>query len=212
MMAFVQMPLYNFYTKGRFVQTELMAQVLAEGPSGCVKYLFITSYSFLALAVAKILTLDNMQTKMAEWLLFALSLCFEILLFVIGVQMNTPNSPLFGAGMLGTASKSLVSNKLVVIVHCQVTFFKMHSYMLTNMELRNAHINAKNRFSAAEFKKYDSNNKSRGLYPYNITFKNYLRYLIIPSVVYEQDFPSTKKFNFCYFLGHFIFGVANAFL
>ena len=84
--------------------------------------------------------------------------------------------------------------------------------MLTNMELRNAHISAKNRLSAAEYKKYDANNKARGLYPYNINVKNYLRYLIIPSVVYEQDFPSTKKFNFGYFLGHFLFALANAFL
>lgn len=154
-----------------------------------------------------------MQTKMAERMLFALSLCFEALLFVIGVQMNSENSPLFGSGLLGSAGQqSLVSNRIVVIVHCQVTFYKMHSYMLTNMELRNAHISSKARLSASEFKKQSTSSQERGLYPYNITFSNYLRYLLIPSVVYEQEFPSTKRFNFVYFLGHFVFALANAFL
>lgn len=48
-----------------------------------------------------------------------------------------------------------------------------------------------------------------GLYPYNITLKNYLRYLVIPSVIYEQDFPSTKKFNVFYFIGHTTLALMN---
>ena len=64
--------------------------------------------------------------------------------------------------------------------------------MLTNMELRNAHISAKNRLSAAEYKKYDANNKARGLYPYNINVKNYLRYLIINHIF--KTFQQRYKF------------------
>jgi hypothetical protein len=80
------------------------------------------------------------------------------------------------------------------------------------MEYRNIYIENKQRLSASDFKKQDAYNQEKKLYPYNITFSNYCRYLLIPGVVYEQDFPSTLRFNIFYFMGHFIFAFANVFL
>ena len=51
--------------------------------------------------------------------------------------MITPNSYLFGSGPFGTSKELLLSEKFVIIVHCQVVFFKMHSYLLTNLDLKN---------------------------------------------------------------------------
>jgi len=70
-------------------------------------------------------------------LLSFIQLSLEVALYFIGWQMVTPNSYLFGSGPLGSSSELLLSEKFVVLVHCQVVFFKMHSYLLTNLDLRN---------------------------------------------------------------------------
>ena len=65
-----------------------------------------------------------------------IQLSLEVALYFISWQMVTPNSYLFGSGPLGSSSELFLSEKFVVIVHCQVVFFKMHSYLLTNLDLR----------------------------------------------------------------------------
>ena len=98
---------------------------------------------------------------------------------------------------------------MIIVLVCLIVGFKMHSYLLTNLEYRESYQNTKRRLSESEFRKVEERSKSKGFYPYNITAANYLRYLSIPGVVYEQNFPTSEKFNPLYFLGHVSFLIGN---
>jgi hypothetical protein len=102
-----------------------------------------------------------------------------------------------------------VSDKIFVIVYTQIVFFKMHSYLMTNLEYRDILISQQSRLQPLNFKAVMDNNKKLRRYPYNVTLKDYLRYLCIPTVVYEQNFPSTHSFNVLYFGGHLCFSLGN---
>ena len=85
----------------------------------------------------------------------------------------------------------------------------MHSYLLTNIDLREAYLLKKQTLKPDEFQKIDDQNKKDLKYPYNLTLKDFIRHLLIPGVVYEERFPTTKKFNPLYFVGHSSFVLMN---
>ena len=92
---------------------------------------------------------------------------------------------------------------------CQVVFFKMHSYFLTNLEYRQSYLDCKKRFDYDQFQEYDSKCKADGRYPYNITATNFARYMAIPTVVYEQNYPSTSRISVGYCVGHITLAIIN---
>ena len=126
--------------------------------------------------------------------------------------MVTPNNHLFAIFHLGNPNEILLTEKFVVIVHCHIVFFKMHSYLLTNLDLREAYFNQKSALKPDQFKQTNDSNAKNFKYPYNITMKDYIRYLIIPGVVYEEKFPTTPKFKPVYFLGHATLVIMNIFV
>lgn len=47
----------------------------------------------------------------------------------------------------GEKRQPIISDKIFIVVMCQVVFFKMHSYFLTNMELRKSYHECQIRFN-----------------------------------------------------------------
>jgi len=71
----------------------------------------------------------------------------------------------------------------------------MHSYAATNFELRKEYLQTPKK-----------SNECGVSYPENVTFKNYLIYLIVPALVYETEYPKSKdRFRLKYFLIKFFF-------
>lgn len=121
----------------------------------------------------------------------------EIVLFIIGYKLSKYNT------------NDLISDNFFIIVYTQIVFLKMHSYLETNLGYREALLSQQERLLPKNLKTLFENNEKLLRYPHNITVKNYLRFLCIPTVVYEQNFPSTNKFRITYFLGHACFSVGN---
>ena len=75
------------------------------------------------------------------------------------------------------------SQNIFVSIVMFTAFMKMHSYLRINQELQLAH--------AAD---HDANR-----YPSNVTFSNFCKFLIIPALVYEPEFPQMRRFRPAYF-------------
>lgn len=76
-----------------------------------------------------------------------------------------------------------------VIVQGIIHFFKMHSYSRTNRDYRENKLNSK---------KDDSENISS--YPKNVNIKNFFYFLLAPTLCYREEYPSSGKFRFDYFI------------
>jgi len=102
----------------------------------------------------------------------------------------------------------------------QMTFFlleyfillmKMHSYIMTNREYDKEYL--QNKTSPASSTTTPSANgdeedsddekkkkKKTVKYPENVTFMNYLDFLLVPTLVYEQEYPRTQNIRIGYFI------------
>jgi sterol O-acyltransferase len=78
-----------------------------------------------------------------------------------------------------------VSQSLFVSALVLVHFMKMHSYTLTNRDLRE--------------KWFVDPNSSK--YPHNLTVRNFTYFLVAPTLVYQIDYPKRPYFRKWYFLG-----------
>ncbi len=80
-----------------------------------------------------------------------------------------------------------------------ILMMKMHSYVVTNLEFSRDLANKKStQFNAcshsAENDNTDAGTTTEGVqYPANLTARNFIYFLLIPTLVYELNYPTTDK-------------------
>ena len=90
------------------------------------------------------------------------------------------------------------SHYLFAGMYICVIFFKMHSYTVSNINYREEYLE--------KLRKGIKINLTE--YPNNITLKNFITYLAMPTFIYKSVYPrSNNKFSIKYFLNKFIIAI-----
>jgi len=90
------------------------------------------------------------------------------------------------------------------LMHTIVMFMKVHSYLSTNRELayqvalRASKISGSgDDWGTSDEEMYK---KNKVLYPHNVTLRNFVYYLLVPTLVYETEYPQTDRIRPMYIL------------
>jgi sterol O-acyltransferase len=110
----------------------------------------------------------------------------------------------FGAGIIIAIDRDwpLVQMSFF-LAELLVLIMKMHSYIVTNRDLDKEYtlkVQVKNENDHEEVDTEGKTKFPRIKYPNNVTFQNYLSFLLVPTCVYELEYPRTSKVRLGYFL------------
>ena len=121
-MVLTHYPIVNYSLHGRFIEPTYLTLAFSRAPGLTARWLCIESFAFLALFIQKMIMWFPRAETALVWTQFA----FEIALFGLGYAMIQQLNRQGG----------WVTDNLFVITNCQLIFYKMHSYALTNSESR----------------------------------------------------------------------------
>lgn len=155
----------NIKELGRPMSLSLANQIIEDLPILVIADLIMISYTFIAPLLQKLVIMGLVPLRLSLVLkhFFQTILIFGSIYVIMKRDWRWLQSSAF-------------------ISHSIVMFMKMHSYLSSNYELHEAMLTGKS-----------SPRKGGAQYPNNVTFANYLDYLLVPTLVYEPCYPRTAK-------------------
>eukprot|EP01022_Parablepharisma_sp_SALTPOND_P008111 TRINITY_DN135223_c1_g1_i1.p2 TRINITY_DN135223_c1_g1~~TRINITY_DN135223_c1_g1_i1.p2 ORF type:complete len:437 (-),score=15.82 TRINITY_DN135223_c1_g1_i1:3389-4591(-) len=163
----------NAYEKGYAINYQYFLSMLETIGWLAALWIATISYSLLAF-VLQIMLLRGVQRN------------------VIIVLQHITQSVMFAYCMIVVWKTNWVySHYLFTGILLSIIFFKMHSYTVTNLEYHEKYIESLKKGIKPALNEY----------PNNITLKNYVEYLAMPTFVYKSSYPrSPTGFRVSYFL------------
>eukprot|EP00347_Sterkiella_histriomuscorum_P013722 403363618 len=178
-MMLVHKPIGNWIRMGRPVEPQLINQIVNEFIYIIIANLYFFAFSFTAFFVQKAVIWGAPAQPM-KYFQYVIEAVFLYSIFHI-IKSN-PHWPL--------------SHFFFLSIHGQVILYKVHSYLLTNLELREKYLQQLS--IVKKNKKDDSENYQQ--YPNNVNLIDFVFYLATPTMVYEVNFPRTYRFRFIQYM------------
>ncbi|CDW81166.1 mboat family protein [Stylonychia lemnae] len=122
-MVIIHKPIGNWVKMGRPVDPELINSIVEEFGNIIYANIYFLAFSFFAFFIQKAILMGAPEQIM-KYVQYGIEVFFFVSIYYI-IRTN-PTWPL--------------SHFLFLSIHGQVIFYKMHSYLLTNLELREKHI------------------------------------------------------------------------
>lgn len=208
-------PLRGFVTLFWVIMASFVLQTITITWRSTGGFLGLNTYSMLSKNVVQLLLSDITMLLLS-------SLCFPIQYLISLGYFNSKNSQyliqtvLESTFLVGFTIWTYTRNwylfqKFTLIMHTMVCLMKMHSYSSMNQKFcaaRKNYLEIKSKTPdsklddkvSLELRSQFSSKSFTSCYPNNVTIVNYLDYLLIPSLVYELEYPRTKSFRLGYFL------------
>jgi len=151
-------------------------------------WILLVTYSFSAFWLQKLVLLRILPRVVVFILRVGIQVAFFVMGTVIAWERKWP--------FVQTAFFLL---ELLIIL------MKMHSYTMTNREYDKQLLAQPKKESKEESSDEDTSDTEepkvkKMKYPNNVTFLNYLDFLMVPTLVYELEYPRTPKIRWGYFL------------
>jgi len=143
-------------------------------------WLFMCASSFSVVLLQKLLLL-RIFPRVVNFILRVTVICtFAVVSLLIAHKQNWP-----------------VVQTAFYLMELLILLMKMHSYVMTNRDF-DKELLQRLQTKTADLKDPIPANAKTISYPQNVTFRNFLDFLIVPTLVYEIEYPRTPKIRWSY--------------